>query len=130
VFILGLNLLSQELISSNDIEIHIRKIFRAIVKFIVFCLLSIPIASINLTAVLDGVQVRNGRVILLRTKIKLILLKYLAHTSQKTHFVWVMKTSQLILCGEIIIFVLRSTNKTRILCGQNVDFLNVKTDGA
>ena len=43
MIILGLNLLLQELISSSDTEVHIRKIFKIIVNFIVFSILSVRI---------------------------------------------------------------------------------------
>jgi hypothetical protein len=53
-----------------------------------------------------------------------------ARTAQWTHPVSDIKTSQLMLCGEIIAVCSKSRTKyINTLCGQNVEFLNVKPNG-
>jgi len=40
-----------------------------------------------------------------------------------------LQISQLMLCKEILLFVLRSMQTTWLVCGQNVEFLNVELRG-
>jgi hypothetical protein len=52
------------------------------------------------------------------------------HTAQQTHSVSVIQTSQLILYREIIAVCSEiHTKHINTLCGQNVEFVNVKVGG-
>jgi hypothetical protein len=53
-----------------------------------------------------------------------------ARTAQKTHTDSVIKTSQIMLCREIIAVCSEiHTKHINTLCGQNVEFVNVKRGG-
>jgi hypothetical protein len=59
-----------------------------------------------------------------------IIVKDSARTAQETHSVSVVKTSQLMLYGEIIAVCSEiRTKHVNTLCGQNVEFVNVKAGG-
>ena len=59
--------------------------------------------------------------------VKLAVYKDPVRTAQKTHPVWVIKTSQLMLYREIIAVCSQiHTKHINTLCGQNLELLNVK----